>query len=151
LKAGPRIFIVILLLQLALSAGASAQYPFGKNKIQYTPKDWKVIETEHFEIFYYPEEIAVADFVAGRSEGIYAEYSEFFGLEFDRRIPVVLYGTHHDFQETNIIPYMISEATGGFTEFIKGRVALPFTGSYGRLLNVYRHEITHAFMLEKLR
>lgn len=141
-------FIMILLV---FPPEASAQYPFGKNKIQYTPKDWKVIETAHFEIFYYPEEIAVAEFIAGKSEGIYVEYSEFFGLEFDRKIPVVLYGTHHDFQETNIIPYMISEATGGFTEFIKGRVALPFTGSYSQLLNVYRHEITHAFMLEKLR
>ena len=151
MKVGPRIFIAVLLLLLAPVSEAGAQYPFGKNKIQYTPKDWKVIETAHFEIFYYPDEIAVAEFIAGWSEGIYAEYSEFFGLEFDRKIPVVLYGTHHDFQETNISPYMISEATGGFTEFIKGRVALPFNGSYSKLLNVYRHEITHAFMLEKLR
>ena len=151
MKAAPRICITIILVQFLLASGVSAQYPFGKNKIQYSPKNWKVIETEHFEIFYYPEEISVADFVAGKSEDIYEEYSEFFDLEFERRIPVVLYGTHHDFQETNIIPYMISEATGGFTEFIKGRVALPFDGSYGRLLNVFRHEITHAFMLEKLR
>ena len=151
LKSSSWILITSLLLLFALATGASAQYSFGKNKIQYTPKDWEVIETAHFEICYYPEEIAVAEFIAGETENIYEEYAEFFGLEFDRRIPVVLYGTHHDFQETNIIPYMISEATGGFTEFIKGRVALPFTGSYGQLLEVYRHEITHAFMLEKLR
>jgi len=151
MKPGPAFLVAILLLLSIFPYGASAQYPFGKNKIQYTPKDWKVIETAHFEIFYYPDEIAVAEFIAGHSEDIYEEYSGFFRLEFDRKIPVVLYGTHHDFKETNIIPYMISEATGGFTEFIKGRVALPFTGSYGRLLNVYRHEITHAFMLEKIR
>jgi len=151
MKSGTGILIASFVLLIAAASEVSAQYPFGKNKIQYTPKDWKVIETEHFELFYYPEEIAVAEFIAGKSEEIYNEYSEFFNLEFDRKIPVVLYGTHHDFQETNIIPYMISEATGGFTEFIKGRVALPFTGSYGRLLNVYRHEITHAFMLEKIR
>ncbi|HER44198.1 MAG TPA: hypothetical protein ENO08_07040, partial [Candidatus Eisenbacteria bacterium] len=151
MKSGPGIRIAVICALLALACDASAQYPFGKNKIQYTPKDWKIIETEHFEIFYYPDEIAVAEFIAGRSEGIYSEYARFFGLEFDRKIPVVLYGTHHDFKETNIIPYMISESTGGFTEFIKGRVALPFTGSYGRLLDVYRHEITHVFMLEKIR
>ena len=103
MKAGPRILIAVLLLLLAPASEVSAQYPFGKNKIQYTPKDWKIIETAHFEIFYYPEEIAVAEFIAEKSEDIYTEYSEFFGLEFDRKIPVVLYGTHHDFQETNII------------------------------------------------
>ena len=146
-----RILIALLFVLAGIATEASAQYPFGKNKIQYTPKDWKVIETEHFEIFYYPDEMAIAEFIAGKSEDIYREYSAFFGLEFERKIPVVLYGTHHDFKETNIIPYMISEATGGFTEFIKGRVALPFTGSYSQLLDIYRHEITHAFMLEKLR
>ena len=150
MKARPGTLLAILLCLVPVS-DATAQYPFGKNKIQYTPKEWKVIETSHFEIFYYPDETAVAEFAAGRSEGIYEEYSEFFNLEFDRRIPVVLYGTHHDFQETNIVPYMISEGTGGFTEFIKGRVAIPFAGSYSKLMSVYRHEIAHAFMLEKLR
>jgi hypothetical protein len=150
MKAVARTLFAALFCLMPISE-ATAQYPFGKNKIQYTPKEWKVIETSHFEIFYYPDETAIAEFIAGKSEDVYDEYSVFFGLELDRKIPVVLYGTHHDFKETNIIPYMISEGTGGFTEFIKGRVALPFDGSYSRLVRVYRHEITHAFMLEKLR
>ena len=129
----------------------AAQYPFGKNKIQYAPKEWKVIETAHTEIFYYEDERAIAEFIAYETEPIYQEFSEFFDVEFEHTIPVVLYGTHHDFKETNVIPYMISEGTAGFTEFIKGRVALPFMGSYGKLNAIYRHELTHAFMLEKLR
>ncbi|HER42834.1 MAG TPA: hypothetical protein ENO08_00040, partial [Candidatus Eisenbacteria bacterium] len=133
------------------AAEAHAQYPFGKNKIQYTAKDWKVMETEHVDIFYYPDEEVLAGFVAGFVEGVYDEYSAYFRVDFESRIPVILYGTHHDFKETNVIPYILSEATLGFTEFIKGRVALPFTGSYYDLERVCRHELVHAFMLEKLR
>ncbi|MCK4538471.1 MAG: PD40 domain-containing protein [Candidatus Krumholzibacteria bacterium] len=143
--------IVIILLAGALVSPAAAQYPFGKNKIQYIAKDWRVIETEHSEIFYYPEESALAQFVSGFVEDVYDEYSDYFDLEFDRKIPIILYGTHHDFKETNVIPYMVSEGTGGFTEFIKGRVALPFMGSYSGLKAVFRHEMVHVFMLEKLR
>ena len=124
-------------LCLLMPLEASAQYPFGKNKIQYAPKDWKIIETPHTEIFYYPEEIPIEEFVASLAEQVYNELTEFFDIEFEKKIPIILYGTHHDFKETNIIPYHISEGTGGFTEFIKGRVALPFMGSYNKLLIVF--------------
>jgi len=131
--------------------GAFAQYPFGKNKVMYAPKDWKVIETPHLEIYYYPDELPVAEFVASLAESVYAEFSSFFAVDFESRIPVILYGTHHDFKETNVTPYLVSESTAGFTEFIKGRIALPFAGSYPKLKKVFRHEMVHAFMLEKLR
>ncbi len=136
---------------ILFTTGSTAQYPFGKNKITYYPKDWKVIQTDHYDLFYYEEEIEIAEFVVAMAEDIYSEFSAFFDLEFERRVPVILYGTHHDFKETNIIPYIVSEGTGGFTEFIKGRVALPFMGSYADMKGVFRHEMVHAFMLEKLR
>jgi hypothetical protein len=151
MKAIARTLLSVSIIMLLSHSGVWAQYPFGKNKIQYEPKDWKIIETEHFELYYYPDENVIAEYVVGLTEDLYDEYSLFFDLEFERKIPVILYGTHHDFQETNVIPYMISEGTGGFTEFIKGRVAIPFMGSYGKLRDVYRHEIAHAFMLEKIR
>ncbi len=137
-------------LLVILFSHSEAQYPFGKNKIQYFPKDWKLLETEHSEIFYYPDEYPLARFIAQRFESLYQEYSSFFQLEIEGKTPLILYGTHHDFKETNVLPYLIPEGTGGFTEFIKGRVAIPFTGSYGEMLHVFRHEMVHVFMLEKL-
>ncbi|MBN2069844.1 MAG: PD40 domain-containing protein [Candidatus Krumholzibacteriota bacterium] len=145
------ILYFITVLAILNPAPSNAQYPFGKNKVQYYPKGWRVIETEHMDIYYYPDELAIAEFIAGMAEEVYEEYSAFFDLEIERRVPIILYGTHHDFKETNIIPYTISEGTGGFTEFIKGRVAIPFMGSYGKLKRVFRHEMVHVFMLEKLR
>ncbi|MBN1163615.1 MAG: PD40 domain-containing protein [Candidatus Krumholzibacteriota bacterium] len=151
MRAVKKLVPTIFLLLILFPSSSPAQYPFGKNKIQYHNRDWKVIETEHVDIFYYPDELPIAEFIAYCTEDIYREYADFFKIEFDRQIPVILYGTHHDFKETNVIPYLISEGTGGFTEFIKGRVAVPFTGSYADLKAVYRHEMVHVFMLEKLR
>ncbi len=143
--------VVIACLGAILAVPVSAQYPFGKNKVIYAPKSWRVIGTPRFEFYYYPDELPIAEFVASLSDSLYAEYSAFFGVEFKSKIPIVLYGTHHDFKETNIIPFLIGESTGGFTEYMKGRIALPFLGSYSKLEMVFRHEVAHAFMMEKLR
>jgi hypothetical protein len=135
----------------ALAGRSEAQYPFGKNKVIYSPKSWKVIETAHVEIYYYPDELPVAEFIASLADSVFDEYTAFFAIDFKDHVPVILYGTHHDFSETNVTPYLVSESTAGFTEFMKGRIALPFDGSYPKLKKVFRHEMVHAFMMEKLR
>jgi len=41
---------------IALSTTLLAQgFYFGRNKIQYTDFDWQVMQSEHFDIYYYPE------------------------------------------------------------------------------------------------
>ena len=132
-------------------AAARAQYIYGKNKVIYDARDWKVMETEHVDIYHYPDEANLVRYVAPLAEETFLEYEERFDLEFERRLPFVFYSSHYDFQQTNILPQLISEYTGGFTDLMKGRIAVPYTGSYGTFRHVARHEMVHAFMLEKLR
>ena len=65
----------ILLALLALICGsastAQAQY-FGQNKVQYEKFDFKVKKTEHFDIYYYPEEEQAVDLAARMAERWYA-------------------------------------------------------------------------------
>ncbi len=143
-------FIASLLLTALIPVGALAQYPFGKNKVIYSKKDWKVLQTEHVDIYHYPSERNLVSIIAPIVEDTYDEYCKLFKFDFEERLPLVFYSSHYDFQQTNIIPYLISEYTGGFTDLIKGRIAIPFTGSYADLLHVVRHEMVHAFMLEKI-
>ena len=47
--------LVILAAQSGpLVPGAAAQY-FGRNKVQYRTFDFKVLKTEHFDVYYYSE------------------------------------------------------------------------------------------------
>ena len=43
----------------ALPALASAQY-FGRNKVQYRTFDFQILKTDHFDLYYYPEEADAA-------------------------------------------------------------------------------------------
>jgi hypothetical protein len=48
------------LLLLLLTPGLlSAQY-FGRNKVQYSSFDFKIIQTEHFDVYYYEHERVAA-------------------------------------------------------------------------------------------
>ncbi len=142
--------IGFLLAALVWFQPALAQYPFGKNKVVYTKRDWKVLKTENVDIYYYPAEENLVAFAAPLVQQTFEEFSEYFDLEFDDPLPLVFFSSHHDFQQTNIIPYMISEYTAGFTDLVKGRVAIPFAGSLWEFRHVIRHEMVHAFMLKKL-
>ena len=59
---------------LLLPAAASAQY-FGRNKVQYDAFDFEVLETAHFDIYYYPREADAARLVAPMAERWYARLS----------------------------------------------------------------------------
>ena len=49
-----------------------------------------------------------------------------------RRQPLVLYASHPDFEQTNVVGGMIGEGTGGVTEGLKRRVVLPLAGTLRR-------------------
>lgn len=127
-----------------------AQGYFGRNKVVYTDRDWQVFEDGQVHLYFYGGEDELARQALAIATDAYVEFSEYFDFEFTDPIPVILYGTHHDFKQTHVTPGFISEGTAGFTEFAKGRVAIRATGSYADLYHLVRHELVHAFMLSKL-
>ena len=83
-----------------------AQYPYGKNKVVYTKREWKVLKTENVDIYYYPEEENLVAFAAPIVEETYKEFSEVFDLDFEDPLPLIFYNSQYDFQQTNIIPQL---------------------------------------------
>src|SRR2546427_8689259 len=67
---------VAALAALALGGATplAAQY-FGQNKVQYRTFDFKVIQTEHFEVYFYDQERAAALDAARIAERAYARLS----------------------------------------------------------------------------
>ncbi len=144
-----RLAALLILFSCGPAGVASAQV-FGKNKVHYEALHWSVLETPHLRLHYYAQEESLARRLAAVAESVCVEFDGRFRLQFRQKIPFLLYSTHHLFQQTNATPSMISEAVGGLTELIKGRVLVPHVGSWSRLLWVTRHELAHAYMLEKL-
>ena len=127
----------------------NAQFYFGRNKVQYNDFDWHILQTEHFDIYYYPEMQELAEIGAAYAEETYLYLENKFNHNIQQHIPLIFYATHAHFQETNTIPYMVPEGVGGFFEFIKGRVVIPANGSISQFKHVIRHELIHVFTHSK--
>src|SRR5882724_13233212 len=137
--------IVVLGLSI-LATPAAAQY-FGQNKVQYRSFNFQSIRTEHFDVYYYPDERGGALDAARMAERAYARLSRILHHQFQSRKPIILYASQSDFQQTNVVD-ATGEGLGGVTEFFKHRAVLPFTGSYAEFEHVLQHEMVHQFQYD---
>ncbi len=104
--------------------------------------------TDHFDIYYYPEEQQAVELAARMAERWYARLSRVLRHELSSRQPIILYAAHPHFQQTNAISGDIGEGTGGVTEMFKRRVILPFAGGLAETDHVLGHELVHAFQYD---
>lgn len=123
---------------------------FGKNKVQYKQFKWYYLQTRHFDIYFYEGMDSIASFAATQLEKANDIIEEQLNYEVQRRVPVVIYNSQNEFQQTNVIYDLIPEGVGGFTESFKNRIVVPFTGSYEDFRHVLHHELTHAFTYDML-
>jgi len=142
--------IVAVVIGLAGAGTAHAQEYFGQNKVQYRTYDWHSYSSDHFEVYTYTGLDSVALRVLDLAEKTNLYLSKHMGHELGRKVPIILYGSHNDFAQTNVTPELIEGSTGGFTEVFRNRVVLPFSGSYEDLRHVMVHELVHAYMFDLL-
>lgn len=140
---------IILLLLLIGSAFGQEEY-FGQNKVQYKNLNWYYIQTRNFNIYFNQGQDSIAYFAAKTLEDAYKIVSDQLNHKTTARIPVIIYSSPNDFQQTNVISDIMPEAVGGFTEVFKNRMVIPFTGSYEDFRHVLHHELTHAVMFNLL-
>src|SRR5699024_7085242 len=126
---------------------AEAQYfAFGKNRVQYKNFDWRYIQSTHFDVYYYQSKnYDLATFSALALEAALKQIQEDFGHRIADRIQVVIYDSHVDFSETNVVALPIySGGIGGVTDLFKNRITMPFAGDYDKFRAVLHHELVHA-------
>ena len=143
--------VTTVMLALALAAAASSpasgqiDHYFGQNKIAYDKFRWKVYKAPHFDVYYYPESEPFLDDIVSYAESAYVRLSQQLDHELRFRIPMIIYKTHGEFEETNITLEEVPEAVGAFAEPIQNRMVLPIDQPPDKLYELIAHELTHIF------
>jgi WD40-like Beta Propeller Repeat len=144
-----RIFVILSALAISSVSYADAQFfAFGQNKIQYRKLDWRIIRGPHVDLYYYPAEAELAQAALAYAEASYDTLSLQFGHAVGARVPLIVYASHTDFEQTNVLPFTPPEGLLGATDFLKRRVALPFRGNFAEFRHTIRHEMVHVFQLD---
>jgi hypothetical protein len=141
--------ILFFLLSILYLNPLNAQW-FGQNKVQYHPFKWHYLQSEHFDVYFYKGGYEAAIYTANMAESSYVDLKKDFKYEITKRIKIILYSSHNDFQQTNVVDAYLFEGIGGVTELYKNRVVIPFEGSYSQLKHVLHHELVHAVMNDML-
>ncbi len=139
----------LLIFFVLLSSTYGQFLDFGRNKVIYNEFNWYVLPTPHFKIYYYKEEEEVTKFGAYFLEEGFNELQQKLNHSFSDTNPIIFYASPLHFKQTNITPEFIPEGVGGFFEFIKNRVVLPFDGSLSQFRHVSKHELVHVFTVSK--
>ena len=140
------VFLAII-ASFAAPSPASAQY-FGRNKIQYEHFDFKVYETQHYRLHFYPVEADAARDMARMAERWQTRLSGLFSRQLSKRKPILIYADQPDFQQTNAVGEQLTEGTGGVTESLRDRLIMPLTGVYRDNDHVLGHEMVHVFQYD---
>ncbi|MDZ4864324.1 MAG: hypothetical protein SGJ01_12860 [Gemmatimonadota bacterium] len=139
------------LLLLGGSAPLHGQfYQFNDNKIQYRQLDWQVLKGPRVDVYYYPAEAALAPVALAYAEESYDVLALKFGHTVTSRVPLIIYASHADFEQTNILPFTPPDGLLGVTDFLKRRVTLPFRGNFAEFRHTLRHEMVHVFQISLL-
>lgn len=140
-----RITGVITAFVLLFTTLAAAQ-GFGKNYIRDEDFKWRVLKTDHFDIYFYEEEAFLADYTGDILESAYDRQRDMLEVNLARRIPVIVYMSPRHFQQNNIYP--VSDSIGGFADPLKHRLVMPFDGSQRRYESTLVHEFAHIMQFE---
>ena len=126
------------------------QQGFGKNKVRYKNFDWHIVESEHLQLLYEPEFEALAERAVDYLEEAYDHISETLHHELSHKPPIVIYQSHYEFEQTNIIHEFLPPGVAGFAEPLRYRMVIPFNGDLDEFESVLTHELTHIFQYDIL-
>ena len=138
-----RIFLFIPLLAFLSTTSLMG---FGKNKVHYKNFTWYYIQSKHFDVYFYEGGQELAEFTAEVAESAYVQLKRDFKFDIRERIVFIIYNSHNDWQQTNVVISYLEEGVGGVTELYKNRIVVPFEGSYSQFRHVIHHELVHAVM-----
>ena len=134
----------------ASSINAQSQFApyYGKNQIHYDRFDWHIYKTDHFEIYYYPENEQHLERVASYAESAYQQVSSDLRHDLNQRVPLIIFKTHSEFEQQNIAPGAAQEGVLAFAEGERNRMVLPIDLPSDLLYGLIVHELTHVFQYD---
>ncbi len=121
---------------------------YGKNAIRYDNFDWHTYQTEHFEIYYYPDIEPHLERISGYAESAYQHVSSELKHDLSFKIPLILFKSSSAFFQQNVTPGAAQEGVGAFAEPSRSRMVMPIDEPSDLLYRLIVHELTHIFQFD---
>ena len=143
------LFFLLFILWAKFSSAQFIYFPYyGKNKVLYEKFEWNHYQTNHFDIYYYVQDLQLLRNVAEMAESAYQRISQELKHQLSATVPLIYYKTSTDFEQTNL--FQIPEGVLGVAEPILYRVAIHGDMALDEIQDLIEHELTHIFEYDLL-
>ena len=109
-----------------------------------------MIHSTHFHVYYEAGTESVAESTVVIAEREIRLLGDTFDYLPSDPIPIIIYRSPSRFRQTTLMAGDMGEGVGGFTEFYKGRIAVPYTGIWSEYRHVLAHELNHAYVFDMM-
>src|SRR5207237_2606981 len=92
----------LLLVALSLFDVPAHAQNFGRNAVQYETFHFKILKTQHFDVYFYDKEADVAAEAGRMAERWYTRLSTVLRHQLSGRQPLILYSDPPEFQQTDV-------------------------------------------------
>jgi Tol biopolymer transport system component len=118
---------------------------YGKNKVMEQKFKWRVIETDHFKIHYYVSNPSLIKRIMDAAELAYEKMSKLLNIQPEKKVPIIFYKSHIDFEQTNVYPNFLPPGAVAFADAFTKRVVIQGDLPGGDLMRTLTHELGHVF------
>lgn len=145
-----RAILIVLILFTGVTVSIYSQYSYyyGRSKVVKKGFKWKYVETPNFKIYHYTDDREIIKKIAVTAENAYDRISKFLNIDVSKKIPIIFYNTHVDFEQTNIFPGFLPAGVEAFAEPVNHRMVLNGDSSFEDLSRTLVHELGHIFEYE---
>ena len=112
--------------------------------------EWRVSETEHFEMFYGAALADDVDRVETAAEQAYRRVSGLLAEDLLFRTPLILFGTREEFERQDVVPGADLTGISSFSEPVRNRIVVLVEEWGDDLVRRLAHELTHVFAFEAI-
>jgi len=141
--------LIFLAFIVQLGVAQIIYYPYyGKNKVLYEKFDWSHYQTDHFDIYYYVQDMQLLKNIAEMAESAYQRLSQTLKHQLSATVPLIYYKTSTDFEQTNL--FQIPEGVLGVAEPVLYRVVIQADMALDEIQDLIEHELTHIFEYDLL-
>jgi hypothetical protein len=119
---------------------------FGKSRVQYQDFNWQYYRNPQFDVYYYPNSRAVADYVYAITPDIIKDIEAKFNFTSDKKLQFIVYRTQSDFKESNF-NYDNDDFynQGGVTNIYGSKVYIYFDGNHANLNKMIRGGVASVY------
>jgi len=123
-----------------------SQLTFGKSRVQYQNFNWQYYRNPQFDVYFYPNSQAIAEYIFTVTPEIIKEIETLFNFTSEKKIQFIVYRTQSDFKESNF-NYDNDDFynQAGITNIFGSKVYIYFDGSHAHLNKMLRSGVASVY------